>query len=62
MLAVNYSFATGRPDLIDHGLTAAAYRCFNSFNNGAAVAVSFLFHDKHGAPELPDQLLPPPTR
>jgi len=47
--------------LIEHGLAAAAYRygaaAVHAFNN----APSFSNHVFNEAPELPDQLLPPPT-
>lgn len=40
-LAVNVSFATGRPDLIDHGLTAAACRYATAVNYSFSNASSF---------------------
>jgi hypothetical protein len=40
-LAVNVSFATGRPDLIDHGLTAAACRYAAAVNYSFSNASSF---------------------
>lgn len=60
-MAVIVPFATGPSDLIEHGLAAAAYRygaaAVHAFNN----APSFSNHVFNEAPELPDQLLPPPT-